>query len=119
MKKEAGSSNMPSLRAKGKGGYLANGAEGGPGPPRKWRPHEKIPQVDPGNQTMRDYKRHVAVFRLRTQIAAEKQGPELCAEFKGAAWNQAEELDPDSLYAADGVEQLLDFLCKKFDDTKV
>ena len=68
---------------------------------------------------MRDYKRHAALFRLRTHILAEKQGPELYAELKGAAWNQAEELDPDTLYAADGVEQLLEFLCKKLDDMKV
>ena len=80
---------------------------------------KKILQFDPANQTTRDYTRHTAVFRIRTHIPAEKQGPELYAELEGAAWDQAEELDPDTLHAADGVEQLLDFLSKKFDDTKV
>ena len=78
-----------------------------------------MPQFNPDSQTMKDYKRHVAVFRLRTAIPAEKQGPELYAELKGQAWDQAEELDPNTLFTADGVEQLLTFLGRKFDDTKV
>ena len=86
---------------------------------REWRPHEKVPQFDPSKQTVRDYRRHVAVFQLRTAIPIEKQGPELYAELKGPAWEQAEELDPTDLFEVGGVTILLDFLAKKFDDTKV
>ena len=61
----------------------------------------------------------MAVFQLRTAIPIEKQGPELYAELKGPAWEQAEELDPTELFDREGVKTLQDFLARKFDDTKV
>ena len=80
---------------------------------------EKVPSFDPSRHTMRYYRRHVLVFQLRTKIPKARQGAELYAELKGGAWDQAEDLDPQSLMNEEGVEMLLDFLAKKFDDTKI
>jgi hypothetical protein len=80
---------------------------------RRFRP------FDPSSQTMRDYRWHVAVLKLRSRIPLERQWPELYAELKGAAWDQAEDLDPSTLIGTDGVDILLQFLARKFDDTKV
>merc|ERR1712194_269637 len=80
---------------------------------------EKVPSFDPSRQTMRDFRRHVVVFELRTRIPKWKQGAELYAELKGGAWDQAEDLDPQSLMHEDGVAELLEYFSRKFDDTKV
>ncbi|CAK0803743.1 unnamed protein product [Prorocentrum cordatum] len=81
-------------------------------------PNIKAPAYDPKSMTMKDYKRRVAVFRIRTRLPVEKQAAELYAELQGDAWVHAEDLDPMTLQNAGGVQMLLDFLADKFDDEK-
>lgn len=71
-----------------------------------------------GKMTLKDYKRHVAVFKLCARLPAEKSRPELYAELRGEAWAYAEEFDPETPLTKKGVG-LLELMSHNFDDTKV
>ena len=54
---------------------------------------EKMPSYDPQTMTMKDFRRRVAVFKIRTRVPVEKQAAELHGELKGDVWVHAEDLD--------------------------
>eukprot|EP00959_Pyramimonas_sp_CCMP1952_P114291 2389686-Pyramimonas_sp.AAC.1 len=72
----------------------------------------KVPSFDPQTMAMKDFRRRVAVFKIRTRMPVEKQAAELYGELKGDAWIHAEDIDPTILQDKEGIQTLLDFVAE-------
>ena len=77
--------------------------------------YPKVPKMGP-NVTYTDWVRMVSWWKIRTDLAADKQGLELASTLEGKALDAVLELSDDDINAATGVDKIitkLDTLYKK------
>ena len=76
---------------------------------------EHVPEWDGKSETLKTYRRRVAIYVANSRTSPSRQGGKLLERFTGAAFQRTENLDPNTLKTDDGVKKLMDFLSSKFE----
>ena len=64
----------------------------------------------------KNYREKVRRWLLFTRTPAQLQGPHVLSRLTGPAWDACDELEPEDVATADGVNRILDTLAEAFQD---